>query len=43
MERLDNPLSEAELKEQELLENVQSKWKNQSQTMVIHMLEYFKQ
>jgi len=26
MERLDNPLSEAELKEQELLENVQSKW-----------------
>lgn len=27
MERLDNPLSEAELKEQELLENVQSKWK----------------
>ena len=32
MERLDNPLSEAELQEQELLENVQSRCKSQPLT-----------
>lgn len=43
MERLDNPVSEVELKEQELLKNVQSKWKYQSMTTMIHMSEHFKQ
>lgn len=37
MERLDNPLSEAELQEQELLENVQSRCKNQSLTEMMQM------
>ena len=43
MERLDNPLSELELQEQELLENVQSRCKNQSLTEMMHVSEYFKQ
>jgi len=41
METLDNPLSEAELQEQQLLENVQSRYKNQSMTEMIHMSEHF--
>ena len=41
METLDNPLSEAELQEQQLLENVQSRCKNQPMTEMIHMSEHF--
>ena len=39
MERLDNPFSEAELQEQELLENVQSRCKNQSLIEMMHVSE----